>query len=108
MDDPGQALHEGRLAGAVRADQTQDLAGLDVERDAFERLLHLPLAAEKRTDGALQARLFFVENEAFSEVFDLDHRRNGMDIMIDKMCQINYTCPPWTANRASTPSQSSS
>ncbi len=35
--EPGQAVEQRRLAGAVGPDQAEDLAGRDVERDAVER-----------------------------------------------------------------------
>ena len=38
LDDAAQDLHQGRLAGAVLADQRQNLAALDTEADAIERL----------------------------------------------------------------------
>ncbi len=34
--EPAQAIEEGRLAGAVRADQAGDLAGEDIEGHAVE------------------------------------------------------------------------
>ena len=37
-DDPGDALKQGRLAGAVGADQRRDRAALDVEIHTVERL----------------------------------------------------------------------
>ena len=38
LDDAAQDLHQGRLAGAVLADQRQHLAALDAQADAIERL----------------------------------------------------------------------
>ena len=35
--DAGHHVEAGRLAGTVGADQAEDLAGVDVERDAVER-----------------------------------------------------------------------
>src|SRR6185312_620230 len=42
--------HEGGFAGAVRADQRNDLAGIDVEIDAFERL-HAPVIGVHAAHG---------------------------------------------------------
>ena len=36
-EDAGYGLHEGRLAGAVVADQRQDLAGREIEVDIVDR-----------------------------------------------------------------------
>jgi hypothetical protein len=35
--DPGQRLDQGRFAGAVVAEQAQDLAGVHIHRDVLER-----------------------------------------------------------------------
>jgi 2-keto-4-pentenoate hydratase/2-oxohepta-3-ene-1,7-dioic acid hydratase in catechol pathway len=36
LDDPGEALHQGRLAGAVVADQTEHITAAHRERHAAE------------------------------------------------------------------------
>ena len=38
LREPGRAVDQGRLAGAVRAEQAEELARLDLERDAAQRL----------------------------------------------------------------------
>ena len=37
LDDPAERLDEGRFAGAVLAEQREDLAGVKVERHAAQR-----------------------------------------------------------------------
>ena len=37
-DNPGEDVHQGRLAGAVLAQQRMDLAGIQVEIDAAQRV----------------------------------------------------------------------
>src|SRR5690606_22479114 len=52
VEEPGQDLDRRRLAGAVRAEEAHDLAGLDAERDVLDRA-HLAVARPKdRPQGA--------------------------------------------------------
>src|SRR4029079_2040949 len=58
VDDPGQDLEEGALAGAVRADHRQRLAAADVQVDVTQgpELVALP-AAEHLADRPADRRL---------------------------------------------------
>ena len=62
---PGQHLHGRRLAGAVRADVADELAGLDPEADPVDRAHLAPLAADP---AALDA-----EREGLLDAVELDH-----------------------------------
>ena len=58
MDDPGEHLEERALAGAVRADDRQRLAALDVQVDVAERPeLVAPSAPEHLADRPAERRL---------------------------------------------------
>jgi hypothetical protein len=55
VHDPGQDLHDRRLAGAVLADERMNGRGVDVEADAGERAdaaVALRDAAERQKRGA--------------------------------------------------------
>ena len=71
--DPRQALQQGALAGAVLADDGEDLALVDLERDPLERpelLVRRPAAAQ---DRGLQVLVALVEDpEPLPDVVDHD------------------------------------
>ncbi len=50
-DDPAHDADQGRLAGAVGAEQGEDLALGDVEADAFQRLMPAVVALRQVADG---------------------------------------------------------
>jgi hypothetical protein len=73
VDDPGQHLHERRLARPVRTDQPDDLALLDGEGDLFHGLFLDLLPPEERLQGAEQAGRLRVHGEGLGELGDFDH-----------------------------------
>jgi hypothetical protein len=57
VQQPGEHLQRGGLARAVRPEESDDLTGRDVERDAVDRA-HLAVpAGEQTAQGGPQARL---------------------------------------------------
>jgi hypothetical protein len=68
--DPGEDLHQGALAGAVLADQPQDLAGMDFETDVLQRQ-HAGEALGDPLDPEQGRSRRFIRSSRFA----LDHAR---------------------------------
>ena len=49
--EPAERAHERRLAGARRTEHEDDLAGVDPERDVFERRQRLRIGKGQPLDG---------------------------------------------------------
>ena len=75
--DAGEDLQQGALAGAVAADDPEELALADVEGDAVERPQLAVLAGGEGPDDALLERVDPVgrDPERLVEVLDLDRQR---------------------------------
>ena len=82
LDDPGDQPQQGRLAGAVAADEADRLARLDAERDVLEREHIACLGSPAEHEQLLQAsRLVRPDAEATRDPLDADlprlHPRDG-------------------------------
>ena len=76
---PGHALEERALAGAVAADDAEELPVRDLEGDAPEDVQLVVLAAPEGVEGALLERLDLVlrDAEGLLEPLHLDSRVDG-------------------------------
>src|SRR5204862_5473197 len=72
IEEARQHLERGRLAGAVRAEEPDDLAGLDVERDRVDRMYLPPRSSEETLRGGPQAGLALGHAEDLAQVGDAD------------------------------------
>ena len=76
VEQAGQDLEGGGLAGPIWPEKTDHLAGRDIERDLVNRLHGLVLAGEEGPQAAGQPRLLLVDLIVFGEVIDVDLRRH--------------------------------
>ena len=74
VEQAGEHLQRRRLAGAVRAEEADDLARLDLERDHVDRTHLAGLAADEALDGSAQPRLPLGDEEGLVQVGDADGR----------------------------------
>ena len=79
VEQAGEHLQRRRLAGAVRAEEADDLTRLDLERDHVDRTHLAVLATDEALDGSTEPRLPLGDEECLVEVGDADggvgHRR---------------------------------
>ena len=74
VEQPREHLQRRRLAGAVRAEEADDLAGRDVERDAVDGLDLPHPAADEALRRRLEPRLALGHVERLAELRDVDDR----------------------------------
>ena len=72
MEQPGEHLQRGGLAGAVRAEEADDLAGLDLEGDPVDGAHLAVLAADEALDGSAKPRLPLGDEEGLVQAGDAD------------------------------------
>ena len=75
VEQPREHLQRRRLAGAVRPQEADDLAGRDVERDAVDGLDLPHPAADETLRRRLEPRLALGHVERLAELRDVDDRR---------------------------------
>src|SRR5262249_30001181 len=75
VEQAGQHLERGGLAGAVGSEEPDPLAALDPERHAVDRLDHVVAPAEHRAQRGRDAGRTAVHAEVLAEAVDGDHRR---------------------------------
>jgi hypothetical protein len=75
LDDAGQHLDYGGLAGAVGPHETHDLGLVHAERDLPHGVLGDSLPPEQRPHRAEQPRGLLVDVKRLGESLDFDHRR---------------------------------
>ena len=80
VEETGQHLEGRRLAGAVRAEEADDLAGLDLERDAVDSANLAHLAAHETLRRRLQALVALGDLEDLQQAVDVDRRLTHPDL----------------------------
>ena len=75
MEQPRQHLERRGLAGAVRPEEADDLARLDLERDAGHGFDRLRLPAEEAARGRADTALALGHEVGLAQVVDTDRRR---------------------------------
>ena len=70
VEQPGEHLQRRRLAGAVRAEEADDLALADLEADVVDRAHLAVLAADEAPDGRAQPRLPLGDEEGLVQLGD--------------------------------------
>ena len=109
--DAGEQLQQRALAGAVAADDAEELALADLEGDPVEGAQLAVVARGERVDGALFQRVDPLgrDAEGLVQVFDPDRgRRVGgggvrakvSELVFDGRCRL--ACWPWRPSRAAT------
>src|SRR5439155_26291011 len=73
IEQTGQHLERRRLPRPVRPEETDDLAGRDVEGDAADGRYFLELAPEQRCDGRAETGLSFVDAVDLPQVTHTHH-----------------------------------
>src|SRR6476620_7930601 len=84
IEQAGEHLEGRRLARAVRAEETDDLAWRDLERDAVHGTYLTVLAAHETFGGRAQARLALGHLEDLRKLGDMDDRsraRHGAQLI---------------------------
>jgi hypothetical protein len=74
VEQAGQHLERGGLAGAVGAEEADPLARLDGERQLLDRAHRLVFTAKERAQRGAHARLALVHPVVFGEAAELDVR----------------------------------
>ena len=72
MNDAGQQLERGRLAGAIRPEERRKLAGLDGQIDAANRLDRAILAAKQPLQRRHQPFVLLVNAVGLRQLGDLN------------------------------------
>ena len=80
MQQTGEHLERGGFAGAVRAEKTDDLAGLDGEADLLDGVDIGILAAEKTAHRRAEAAFAFGHLVGLAELFDIDCIVHSQDL----------------------------
>jgi hypothetical protein len=72
VEEPGEHLQRRRLAGPVRAEEADDLARLDRERDRVDRAHLAVLAPDEASCRRSQPRLPLGDEEGLVQLGDAD------------------------------------
>ena len=76
VEQPGEHLERGRLAGAVRSQKTDHLARRDVERNTVNRDDLLGLSVKEGADGRAEARLPLRDVVGLAQIANADRGQN--------------------------------
>jgi len=74
IEESREHLQRRRLAGAVRAEEADDLAGLKLEGDLVHRAHLTVLPAEEALDGSTEPRVPLGDEERLVQAGDADGR----------------------------------
>src|SRR5207248_3642559 len=82
VQEAGQHLQRRRLAGAVRAEEADDLARLEVERHAVDRSDFAPAAVDEAAHGRGEARLALRHPEDLLQPVDVYDPRHAVQLTL--------------------------
>ena len=89
-DQPEQHVHQGRLAGAVLADNGEDLAGLDLDRHVVDR----DLRAEADAD-AVQCRMHGINRSSVCAVHAITEQQMTFVNQVRQILFLCYSTRKW-------------